>query len=248
MRAVAQLEPIQSPSERRPAQIPSLPAWAVSLSAAARTELQPVVTKTGATAFRDVLVLPAERMPTEEQRTAIEQHIASLRFYLHQTPEHSEQAETAMAMAITKLLLVLPSARRSETGEDIRNDAYLDVLDDVPHWAVENAIRRWHRHSCGNDERERPHDYKWAPDPGTLRVIAMQDVQAMQARIELLAKPLTAVEYVDCSADLERGRLAMRGLHATMRGQGDLTALTFDKATEVGKIAEARQPQAHAAE
>lgn len=237
-RELAKLEPIPALSERRPAQIPSLPAWVASLSDAARTEPQIVQGPDGRTTFRDLLVLPADRMPTAEQRTEIERHIASLRSYLHRTPENSEQAETAMALAITKLLHVLPSARKSEIGEDIRNEAYLDVLDDVPHWAVENAIRRWHRHSCGTDERGRPHDYKWAPDPGTLRVIAMQDVYAMQARIETVAKPLAAVAYVDCSAELERGRLAMRGLHATMKASGDIAALTFETAIEAGRRAE----------
>jgi len=252
MTALAKLEPIKPPSERRPATIPKLPAWAESLHAAVRSEPQLVLNKQGQETFRDVMVLPPAMMPTEDQRREIENHIASLRYYLHQTPENTDEAETAMAMAITKLLAVLPSARRSEIGTDIRNDAYLDVLDDVPHWAVENAIRRWHRHSCGTDERGRPHDYKWAPDPGTLRVLAMDDVRSMLNRIDQVGVPLKAVEYVDCSDALERGRLAMRGLHKAMKDKGDLGALTFDKAVALGGQTEApapaQQPQTEAAE
>lgn len=243
MNALVKLEPIQPPSERRPALIPKLPAWAVSLTAAARSEPQLVVGKDGQETFRDVMVLPAAMMPTADQLREIENHIASLRYYLFQTPENSDVAETATAMAITKVLSVLPSQRRSEIGEDIRNEAYLDVLEDVPHWAVENAIRRWHKHSCGNDERGRPHDYKWAPDPGTLRKIALEDVYAMHNRIQLIGAPMKAVEYVDCSAAIERGKLAMRGLHKAMKGESDLASLTFEKAVDLGS-APSRQPAA----
>lgn len=235
MKALTRIESIPLPPALRPAMIPSLPAWAVSLTAAVRPELQRVKDATGRDTFAEVLVLPAAMMPTQEQRAAIERHVDSLRSLLRETPQADGDAETRTATAVTKLLLVLPGARKSEVGAEVRNEVYLDVLDDVTCWAVEAAIRGWHRHECGADERGRPYDYRWAPDPGTLRQLALREMHRMESRIRELMKPLAAIRYVDQSADLERGRIAMIGLWKTFRGGPDaLRAIDINKAFEIG--------------
>lgn len=229
MNALVKIEPIPLPNLRRPALIPSLPAWLAHLTAAARPELQLVGTR-----YRDVMVVP--KIPNVEQKQAMTDHIASLFALLRQTPASSTEAETKTATAITKILLVLPSVRKTEIGAEVTSEVYLDVLDDVPYWAVESAIRLWHRHECGTDEKGRPHDYKWAPDPGTVRQVALRECQAMENRIKEIEKVLSAREYVDCTADLERGRAAMAGLWDTYgKGAEALKNLTFDKAVEIGR-------------
>jgi len=243
---IALFEPIQLPDPRRPATLPSLPAWAERLNGAVRLELQ--MTPDGKTFEKaDVLVLPPDLMPTERQKLAIQSHQANLRSFLLDTPAHSVTAETRVATAVSKLLTVLAGERKSDLVEEARSEVYLDVLDDVPCWAVESAVRRWFKHDCGTDERGKPHNYVFAPDPGTLRSIAQGEIRAIGARIGTLQRILDAREFVDCSGQIERGRKAMIGLNETIK-RGGLSAASSLTFTEAVAIAEGRNTNREAAE
>ena len=230
---LALIDPIKPPDPRRPATLPSLPAWAERLSGAVRLELQ-IDPETKS--FSEMLVLPADLLPTYHQRQAIMFHMDSLCSWLRQTPAADERWETKAATSIAKLT-VLAGEKRSELGTDAWSEVYLDVLDDVPHWAVEAAIRLWFKHDCGTDERGKPHDYKWAPDPGMLRKIAQREAFGMSARIGSLQRVLEAREYIDYSEQLAAGRAAMAGLSVTLK-TGNLDAalaLSFDEAVKLGE-------------
>jgi hypothetical protein len=227
------IEPIPLPNSRRPAMLPSLPAWAARSSGAVRLELQ--MTLDGKTFEKqDVLVLPKELMPNTDQRAAMAEHIDNLRSYLRQTPEQGVEYETRVATAVSKLLVVLAGEKKSELAEEARSDVYLEVLSDVQCWAVEDAIRKWFRHDCGTDERGRPHDYKWAPDPGTLRQVAIRVAFELSARIGKLQRVLDAREYVDCSKQLSDGLAAMRGLKIGLKDLSIAAEMTFDDAVKLG--------------
>lgn len=231
--ALAIIEPIKLPDPRRPATLPSLPVWAERSSAAVQLELQ-IEPTTGK--FLDVLVLPSQMLPSPEHRRAMMEHMASLRSYLAMTPATDERWEIKVATSVSKLS-VLAGEKRSELGTDAWSEVYLDVLDDVPYWAVDVALKLWFKHDCGTDEKGKPHDYKWAPDPGTLRKIALRETYAMSARIGSLQRLLDAREYVDCTKQLEAGRAAMLGLNKVLK-TGDLDAakaLTFEGAIDMGK-------------
>jgi hypothetical protein len=238
---LAIIEPIQAPDPRRPAMLPSLPQWAARLSGAARIELQ--ITPDEKT-FQDVMTLPADLMPTAEQRQAMTSHQDSLRSFLLDTPDRSVQAETRVATAVAKLITVLAGERKSDLADEARSEVYMDVLDDVPCWAVEAAVRRWFKHDCGSDERGKSHDYKWAPDPGTLRKIAQQEIYGISARIGQIQRVLEARPYVDCTAQVERGRAAMAGLNIARKKGLDYGKLTFDQAIELAQQPEQAEPAA----
>jgi len=171
-------------------------------------------------------------------------HRDSLRSFLFDTPANSPLAETRIATAVSKLLVVLSGERKSDIAEEARSDVYLDVLDDVPCWAVEGAVRRWFRHECGSDERGKAYDYKWAPDPGTLRKIAMEEVYVVGARIGVMQRMIDAREYVDCTKQLEQGRAAMAGLNKALKaGDPFASTMSFEEA-----IAYASEPMKQAAE
>jgi hypothetical protein len=161
-------------------------------------------------------------------------HQHSLRCFLLDTPALSVSAETRVATAVSKLLTVLAGERKSDLVEEARSEVYLDVLDDVPCWAVESAVHRWFKHSCGSDERGRAYDYHWAPDPGTLRKIAQEDVTVLSARIGAIQRLIDAREYVDCRAQMERGKLAMKGLNIA-RERGEAATLTFEEAISLAQ-------------
>ena len=232
---IATIEPIKLPDQRRPGTLASLPAWAERLKNGVRLELQ--MTPDGQNFEKqDVLVLPPEMMPTAEQRQMMMDHRDSLRSSLLDTPACSVVAETKVATAVSKLLTVLAGERKSDLVEEARSDVYLDVLDDVAWWAVDSAVRAWFKHDCGTDERGRPHDYKWAPDPGTLRKIALTFTYPIGARIGTIQRVLEARQYVDCTKQLAAGRAALDGLNKAIKA-GDLDAaraLTFEDAVKLG--------------
>jgi hypothetical protein len=163
-------------------------------------------------------------------------HQDSLRSFLLDTPANSVTAETRVAIAVSKLLTVLAGERKSDLVEEARCEVYLDVLDDVPCWAVESAARAWFKHDCGTDKRGRAHDYKWAPDPGTLRGIALAFTYPIGARIGTIQRVLEAREYIDCAEQLAAGRAALDSLNQVIKA-GDLDAarkLTFKQAVKLG--------------
>ena len=232
---LATIEPIMLPDQRRPGTLPSLPEWAAHLSGAVRRELQ--MTPDGRTFEKqDILVLPAELMPSPTQRQMMMGHRDNLRSSLQDTPAASSEAEIKVATAVSKLITLLAGERKSDLVEEARSEVYLDVLDDVPWWAVDSGARAWFKHDCGTDERGKPHNYVFAPDPGTLRKIALNFTYPIRARVETIQRVLEAREYVDFTKQLAAGRAALDGLNKAIRA-GDLDtarALTFDQAVKVG--------------
>ncbi len=227
------LEPIALPDVRQPARMPSLPAWLASRKSALATNLQRDPATGG---FREMLTLPATLLPSEAQRQAMMEHLRALRSWLETTPERDRKHSDETLATVTKLLLTLPAPRADERAVEAKGDAYMAALDDVPSWAVAEAVRCWYRGDCGTDDRGRAHDYTWAPVPAVLRRIALGKTAPVRQRIAEIERILSAVEYVDCSAEFERGRRAMRGLHQTMGDAEALRELTFERAVEIGAL------------
>lgn len=235
---LATIEPIMLPDQRRPGTLPSLPEWAERLKSAVRIELQMTGDK-----FTDLMVLPPDMMPNPEQRREMAAHINNLRSYLRQTPAEGGDAETRVAIAVTRLRSVLGGVRNSEFGEEGAAETYLVVLDDVPCWAVEAAAWKWLKHDGGTDQRGKPHDYRFAPDPGTLRAIALHIAWEFSARISAVQRVLEAREYVDCTKQFEAGRAALDGFNKAIKA-GDLQAartMTFAEAVRIGSSNEAKK-------
>ena len=132
-------------------------------------------------------------------------------------------------------MLVKPARAGGSEAAEARLDAFMEALDDVPHWAVAIAIRKWHRGECGLNEHGERYDYRWAPESADLRRLARIEAYGTHARIEFLERLLNAVAYRDCTAELAHGRAAYRGLLIVAGSQPDrLTGLTFDAAAEIG--------------
>jgi hypothetical protein len=164
----------------------------------------------------------------------MEEHVDALHCYLRQTPAESDAAETKTATAVTRLLMVLPSERKSELDAEAMTDVFLEELEDMPWWAVKSACKRWLRHDCGTDERGQLYNYRWAPDPGTLWRVAYGETYQVKERIRQLQRVLDARPYVDCSSLFADGRAAMGGLNKLLKmGTADRT-LTFAQAVEIG--------------
>lgn len=134
------------------------------------------------------------------------------------------------------MLLVLGGTKATAESTEAKADAYEASLEDLPSWAVEAAARRWYRGDCGKDKSGQPYDYRFMPDPATLRQLAEREVFKLKGHIIGLEKVLLAKPYVDCSEALKRGQQAMAGFWKTYtQGPDALRELTFERAVELGQ-------------
>lgn len=148
---------------------------------------------------------------------------------LDQTPAKSGEWEKATLVIVTRMLLALASHKNSEASADAKAEAYMAALDDVPWWGVDAAVRAWYRGECGSE-----HDYRWSPDPATLRDLSKREAFKISARVSEFQTLLEAKPFVDCSVELERGQAAYAGLMSVQDAKAK-RALTFEDAITLGR-------------
>lgn len=102
---------------------------------------------------------------------------------------------------IGKMLLAYPMAGSSEAAGKARGEAYLAALDDVPPWAIDAAVRRWHRGECGEQ------NYNFAPAPAILRAIAKPLLEPYREAVEHIEAVLTAGTLDDAMESKIKGPL-----------------------------------------
>lgn len=161
-----------------------------------------------------VPVLPTSLILGKEQRMQVEQHISALTAALAMTPaDDMRHAELTMT-TVTKMTLVLPSKETGDLAGEARGEAFMAALEDVPSWAVQEAMRKWHRGEYGPK-----HDYKWQPAPATLRTLAMQETYLVMGtrrklREVLVAEPLREFTPEDEAAmrDRLKGIMKLRAM------------------------------------
>lgn len=76
------------------------------------------------------------------------------------------EATKARLAILAKMLMAFPTANATFDAARARGEAYLDALDDIPPWALQDAVRQWNR-----GEGEGNHDF--APSPARLREICL---------------------------------------------------------------------------
>lgn len=127
-------------------------------------------------------------------------------------PIDSVDAEAALLVVLTKMMLVLPVTKQNEQSAEARGEAYMVALDDLPIWAVEAAIRRWYRGDVGtNADGEPRFDCHWAPQPADLRELATAESKRVQWLSQMLGAVLAAepaFEFSDDHCATMRSRLA----------------------------------------
>lgn len=191
------IEQLQMPDVRRPARMPCWPAWAASRIALLRTEMQPDP-KTHK--WREVPTLPANLTLAVAERDELARHFSELDRLCNRTPANDAQAEQDTLVAVTKMMLVLPSTTHSELSAEVRGEAFMAALDDMPAWAVQAAIRSWYRRECGKNDKGEPYDYHWCPAPAELRCITLAEMRWVNERastIQTLLKAEPRIEYSD---------------------------------------------------
>ena len=131
--------------------------------------------------WRQVPTISTSLILSPAEREALEHHVSALDRLCDDTPANSSDAEAAMLVVVTKMMMVLPTVTQNELSAEARGEAFMVALDDIPVWSVQAAIRRWYRGDCGTDERGRPYDYHWCPAPADLRRVAFARCGASRA-------------------------------------------------------------------
>lgn len=123
---------------------------------------------------------------TDEQRARIAAQIRDLEHYTKVVP--SREVREASLGLIAKMLMAYPMAGSTAEAGTARGEAYLVAVEDVPPWAIAEAIRRWHKGQCGPD-----HNYRFAPAPAELREVAMKLIEPAAQAVHHLTMVLNAM-------------------------------------------------------
>jgi hypothetical protein len=188
------IEPIQPPDVRRPARLSKLPQWVEQRLTVLRREAQPDPT-TGK--HREVPVLPRSLILGKEQKML---------------PEAGADFGEATTIAVSKMTMVLAGKEAGELASEAKGEAFIDALEDVPSWAVQEAMRKWHRAEYGPR-----HDYKWQPAPATLRELAMIEVYRVKGIRRRLADLVLAEPILEFTSEQMESMKARVSKHLTMR-------------------------------
>jgi hypothetical protein len=215
-------EPIPLPDLRRPERTPSLPAW-LALRIASIKDVHQPDQKTGK--HRMIPTLPPNLILSGVERDEIERHLRMLDSLFGPTPFDDAQVEGRMLIELTKMALSTTAPRQNEASAEARGEAYLTALEDLPLWAVQAAIRRWHRGDAGKNHRGEAYDYHWPPAPAELRMIALLELWRVKERAALLRKLLSAEPLIEFTEEHCR----------TMREKLSVLALETSEVPPVGK-------------
>lgn len=206
---LAIIEPFQPPDVQRPARLTKLPQWVEARLTALRCEPQPDPI-TGK--HREVPVLPRSLILGKEQKQLIEQHVAALDRIMEMTPDRDAGHAEKTTVAVSKMTMVLAGREAGEFAAEAKGEAFMDALEDVPSWAVQEAMRKWHRFEYGPK-----HDYKWQPAPATLRELALTEVyrvKGIRRRLNALVIAEPLLEFTEEQLVAMKSRISR---HLTMR-------------------------------
>lgn len=211
------LKALSAAGELQNEKLISLPQWLEERL----TSLVEVDHRTEEGKFVIAKALPADMIPDKTQKDFISRKIAIWDAALNMTPK-SNQAFAAKATEIVgKMMLVLGGREAGQFAAAARGEAYMIALEDIPIWAIEEAMRRWYRRGC--DTESEKFDYRWMPDPGSLRTISHRiecwvRYLRRQADLVLHAPPIVEISEED---------------RAKMRGRVEELLLPFHKSRVV---------------
>lgn len=197
---LAIIEPIKPPGN--PARLPSWPAWLQQRSAAVESVAQADPNHNGS--HRAMLTLPANLILSAAERRMVEGHRAELARFLDldQPFEMREQMlsnSQAHGVMIAGLLIKGGGIKLDQQSSDQLTEDYLDAIEDMPAWAVREALRKWNRAESPKLDPKQPHNFNFRPAPPILRQLAYLELWTVKSRIQDLEKVLNAVPRIEFS-------------------------------------------------
>lgn len=127
---------------------------------------------------------------TDEQRARIACRLAELRA-IAEADDSPENRKGRLAL-VASMLMAYPTSGGSEESGKARAQAYLGALDDIPPWAISEAIKSWHKGNWAGQ-----HNYRFAPAPAELRGGALEVLQPAKQTIVHLEHVLAALTITE---------------------------------------------------
>jgi hypothetical protein len=150
---------------------------------------------------------------TDDDRSCIRRKIAELRA-ASEADDGTENRRVRLGL-VANLLLASAIPNATQEAGRARAEAYLLALDDIPPWAIAEAIKRWHRGECGHG-----YNYHWAPAAAELRSLAMEQLRPAKETMAHLEAVLGALSLeramdpapIDPVVKSESGRVVRIGM------------------------------------
>jgi hypothetical protein len=224
----ARTEILEPPDRRHPMRTRSLPHRVVE-------QLASLSGSPGRGARPQTFRLPQHLVPSDDERHALRRYAKAVDEMLAMTPEHRGEYEAMTLAAITGLFLAKPAQATNDLGAGAKVDSYMEALDDVAFWAVEAAIRKWHRGECGTRQDGELRDYRWAPDTVSLRNLARIEEATLRRRADKMLMVAAAEAEAEYSEEHE-GRMgaAWRGLVKAFGGKTLRKETTIEELVSLG--------------
>jgi hypothetical protein len=173
-----------------------------------------------------MLVLPKSLILSSSERAEVQRHICELdRFTKLDQPfklrDTIMKNEAALSVMVAGLLLK-SGQKLDQAASDVLTEDYLDALEDLPAWAVREALRKWNRAESVQIDPKRSHDFSWAPKPPILRRLAEYELASLKGRIHSWQNLLRAVPLIEFSEEHHQTmihRLAAL-LRSGLKGEG----------------------------
>ena len=121
------------------------------------------------------------------------EHVQDLDKFLSLIPANDPQSEQELLIALTKMMVALPSTAPTDLSAEARGEAFLLALDDLPLWATIAAVARWYRGDAGSDSQGKALDCHWCPSPADLRRVAFAEMFVVKQRRDEIERLLKAV-------------------------------------------------------
>ena len=144
---------------------------------------------------------------TAEQRTSALAVKASITAALESAS--LPEAHGARLAIVAKMLLAFPAANQTYDSARARGEAYLDALDDVPPWALVDAVQAWNRGSGDGN-----HDF--APSPARLRELCLRALEPHRQALDHI-EDLLNVWTLDDATDVSKQQQPQGGLIPKLR-------------------------------
>jgi hypothetical protein len=154
--------------------------------------------------------LPQDLILSSSERGEVLRHIRELERFtcldelivIRETTMSNAAAHATMIAGI----LLKGGKRMDQQSSDQATEDYLDAIEDLPAWAVREAIRKWNRAESVRLDGK-PHDFNWRPEPPTLRRLALYELAGVRGRIFNLQKLLDAVPLVEYTDEYRQNML-----------------------------------------
>jgi hypothetical protein len=124
--------------------------------------------------------------------------------------------EKRALQAIGKVVGFYATGQLNESQAAVKCEVYLSTLNDLPAWAVEEAVNRWFRGECGEG-----HNYSFAPSPAVLREIASFVARVAAGQLILFRRILNAKALPPPVTEEQRAVIAARAQDIIRNSTGE---------------------------